>query len=64
MPDADKFRSLVERGLALVARGRVIDREMERIAREGGSGTPTHWAAEAYDVLLAEWEKDAKEALR
>lgn len=61
--EVERLRGLVERGVALCARGRVINDQMERVAQQGGSGTPTQWAAEAYEVMLAEWQRDALAAL-
>lgn len=54
--------ALVERGLVLVARGEAIEASWEK--RNGGSATPLMWAEEAYDGLIAEWARDAREALR
>ena len=51
--------SLIERGLALVARGRALDRRWEGM--KGGSATPIMWAEEAYDDLLDAWERDARQ---
>lgn len=53
------LRDLVERGLALVVRGRALD----AIWQQPGSLTAKFWAEESYDALLDQWEADAREAL-
>ena len=59
MTENDKLRDLVERGLALCIRGRVLDRRWG----EGGSGTILMAAEIVHDDLLSEWERDAREAM-
>ncbi|MCA1971814.1 MAG: hypothetical protein LDL44_03170 [Caenispirillum sp.] len=56
----EEATALIERGLALVNRGKVLDRQWEKKLREGGSGSPLVWAEEAYDHMLDQWAKDAR----
>lgn len=55
--------ALLDRTVAMIARGKVIERQAERVARKGGSATPVMWAAEAYDVLLDDLDRDTRAAL-
>lgn len=57
--EASRFSDLVERGLALVVRGRALD----ALWQGPGSATPKTWAEESYDALLDRWEADARKAL-
>jgi len=47
----------------MIARGRVLDNHAAGLMEKGGSGTPYLWAAEAYDVLLDDLDKDARSFL-
>jgi hypothetical protein len=61
--EVERLRALAERTVAMIARGRVIDQQAERMATKGGSATPVLWAAEAYDELLADLDRDLRAAL-
>ena len=62
-PAVRELVELLERTVAMIARGKSIEKQAARLSRKGGSATPVLWAAEAYDVLLDDLDRDARATL-
>lgn len=58
----NKLSELVGRGLNLCAESRTIDKEIQE-APNDHCGTPYMWMKEKYEEKLAQWERDASNAL-
>jgi hypothetical protein len=61
-PKINALRGLLNRGLDLCAIGRNLDKQIEE-APPHHCATPYVWAMEKYAEQLAQWERDASNAL-